>query len=436
MHITAAGQDTFLSELIRLMAAAEQAQSRYVRFADRLARYYSPAVHLLAGSTLVGWLLLGHGWHDALMAAVAVLIITCPCALGLAIPAVQVVASGVLFRRGVMIKNGAALEKMAEIDTVIFDKTGTLTLGNPAMVGPRQSRPETLAVAAGLAQESRHPLSRALVAAARARGIAPEKLDSIAEYPGLGLMGMWRGQNVRLGSRAWCGFADVTDDEGLLEIVFRVGDGAPVTFTFEDMLRPDADTVVASLRREGIKVEMLSGDRPAAVARAAKALDLEASLSRMSPQAKLARVEEFSRLGHKVLVVGDGINDAPALASGFASMAPATASDIGRTAADVVFMGRSLEPVTLVRSVAVATQSIAQQNVALAVGYNILAVPIAMLGLATPLIAALAMSSSSIIVIANALRLGLRVRRTPPGREMSPQANLSTDTPRVMRSAA
>ena len=138
----------------------------------------------------------------------------------------------------------------------------------------------------------------------------------------------------------------------------------PVTFTFEDMLRPDADTVIASLRREGIKVEMLSGDRPAAVARAAKALGLEASLSRMSPQAKLAHVEELASLGRKVLVVGDGINDAPALAAGFVSMAPATASDIGRTAADVVFMGRSLEPVTLVRSVAIAAQSIARQNVA------------------------------------------------------------------------
>ena len=181
---------------------------------------------------------------------------------------------------------------------------------------------------------------------------------------------------------------------------------------------------------------MLSGDRAAAVARTAKELGLEASLSRMSPQAKLAHVEELASLARKVLVVGDGINDAPALAAGFASMAPATASDIGRTAADVVFMGRSLEPVTLVRSVAIAAQSIARQNVALAVGYNILAVPIAMLGLATPLIAALAMSSSSIIVIANSLRLGLRVRGTPTRCEVLSQADLSADIPGDMRSAA
>jgi P-type Cu2+ transporter len=210
----------------------------------------------------------------------------------------------------------------------------------------------------------------------------------------------------------------------------------PATFTFEDLLRPDADTVIASLRCEGIKVEVLSGDRPAAVARAAKALALEASLSRMSPQAKLVHVEELASLGRKVLVVGDGINDAPALAAGFVSMAPATASDIGRTAADVVFMGRSLEPVTLVRSVAIAAQSIARQNVVLAVGYNILAVPIAMLGLATPLIAALAMSSSSIIVVANALRPGLRVGESPTRRKTPSQANLSDDIPGELRSAA
>ena len=236
----------------------------------RLRSTYSPA------PTLIGWLLLGHDWHDSLMAAVAVLIITCPCALGLAIPAVQVVASGVLFRRGVMIKNGAALGKDGRDRHSRFRQDGNAHAGQsgdgraPGSLGRNARRSPS-----GLAQESRHPLSRALVAAARARGIAPEKLGSIAEYPGLGLMGVWRGQSVRLGSRAWCGFADVTDDEGLLEIVFRVGDGAPVTFTFEDMLRPDADTVVASLRREGIKVEMLSGDRPAAVARAARALDLD-----------------------------------------------------------------------------------------------------------------------------------------------------------------
>jgi Cu2+-exporting ATPase len=382
-------------------------------------------VHLLAATTLIVWMLLGHGWHDALMAAIAVLIITCPCALGLAIPAVQVVASGALFRRGVLIKNGTALEKIAEIDTVVFDKTGTLTLGSPVMTGPPAVSSDSLALAAGLARESRHPLSRALVAAAAARGIEPLSLDSVTEHPGFGLLATQQGQSVRLGSRAWCGVAAVGDDKGLLEIVLRIGDGLPVIFSFEDSIRPAAKATIAGLRGEGIAVEVLSGDRAAAVERAANELGIHTVFSQMSPQAKLAHVDQLAGAGRKALVVGDGINDAPALAAGFVSMAPATASDVGRTAADVVFMGQSLAPVGWLRAVSVASQAIARQNIVLALGYNLLAVPIAMLGLVTPLIAALAMSSSSILVIANALRLGWQVKGLP-GSEARIDASHST----------
>ena len=211
---------------------------------------------------------------------------------------------------------------------------------------------------------------------------------------------------VRLGSRNWCEVKEDPDDDGLLEISLRVGSAAPVIFKFEDAFRPMASAVIEKLKTSGLMVEVLSGDRDAAVSRAARESGVDRYFGRKSPQAKLQHIEELDRLGHKVLVVGDGINDAPSLAAGFASMAPASASDIGRTAADVVFMGRSLEPVTQVRQVALAAQSVARQNVALAIGYNLLAVPIAILGFATPLIAAVAMSSSSIIVIANALRLG------------------------------
>ncbi len=205
VEVKAAGSDTFLAELVRLMLAAEQGQSRYIRFADRLARFYSPAVHVLAAATLVAWLALGNGWHAALMAAVAVLIITCPCALGLAVPAVQVVASGRLFRSGVMIKDGAALEKLSAVDTVIFDKTGTLTLGQPELVSPLIIDARQLSIAAGLAQASRHPLSRALLRHASQRGISPAQVDAISEMPGMGLAGTCNGKPVRLGSRSWCG---------------------------------------------------------------------------------------------------------------------------------------------------------------------------------------------------------------------------------------
>ena len=416
--VTATGNDTFLSELVRLMAMAEQNQSGYVRIADRLARFYSPAVHILAASTLSIWLLLGHDWHDALMAAIAVLIITCPCALGLAVPAVQIVASGVLFRRGIMIKNGAALEKLSLVDTVVFDKTGTLTLGTPRIAQVPQTSAEMMAFAAGLARESKHPLSKALWKSLEARGIMPAALDNIAERPGRGIEGEWLGERLRLGSRDWCGLSANSQDDGHLEIVLSRANGECVTFALEDKLRPDAEATVTLLRRDGLAVELLSGDRDAAVRRVAAETGIETSHAGMSPQAKLGRVEELGKMERKVLVVGDGINDAPALAAGFVSMAPSTASDIGRTAADIVFMGESLDAVTFARTIALRAQSIARQNFTMAIGYNLLAVPIAMAGLATPLIAAVAMSSSSLIVIANALSLGLaglsRKEHAPP----------------------
>ncbi len=407
VRVTAAGQDTFLAELIRLMAAAEQSQSAYVRMADRLARFYAPAVHLIAAATLVGWLALGLGWHDGLLAAVAVLIITCPCALGLAVPVVQVVASSLLFRRGIMIKNGSALERLAAVDTVVFDKTGTLTLGKPIMRALPAISAEHLGIALALADSSRHPLSRALAQALPPRGIVPRQVEDIVEHPGRGLSGSWRGVPVRLGNRSWCGVAEAASGADCLEINLRIGDSAAARFAFEDQLRPHAAETIRELRKAGLRVEILSGDRLAVVARAADALGIDFYAAAQLPAEKLAHVEKLRAAGRKVLVVGDGINDAPALAAGLVSMAPASASDIGRNAADIVFMGDSLSAVVEARVVACRTQQLARQNFILAVGYNVLAVPIAILGLATPLIAAVAMSSSSLLVIGNALRLGL-----------------------------
>ncbi len=407
IEVTAAGNDTFLSELVRLMSTAEQGQSRYIRIADRLARFYSPAVHTLAAGTLAGWLLLGNGWHDSLMAAIAVLIITCPCALGLAVPAVQVVASGRLFRSGVMIKDGAALEKLSAVDTVIFDKTGTLTRGEPSLVSPLMVSTDTLALAAGLAQSSRHPLSVALVREVNRRGLKPFTVSDIAEQPGLGLSGTFNGEQLRLGSRAWCGVEETSEDKGLLEFAFRRGTRPPVLFHFEDALRSNAEGTIRDLKAMGMDIHLLSGDREAAVHRVADRLDIDTAVSRASPQAKLAYVDALTKTGRKVLMVGDGINDAAALAAGFTSMAPATASDIGRTAAETVFMTESADAVVAAIRTGRRSQKIAKENFGLAVGYNVLAVPLAMAGLVSPLVAAIAMSTSSIIVIANALRVGL-----------------------------
>jgi P-type Cu2+ transporter len=411
VNVTAAGQDTFLAEIIRLMVSAEQGRSRFVQIADRLARIYSPAVHILAGLTLGGWLLwTGGDWHTSLMTAVAVLIITCPCALGLAVPAVQTVASGILFRNGLMIKDGAALEKLNAIDTVIFDKTGTLTRGHLCLVNGSHLPSSTLALAAGLAQVSRHPLSRAICEAARLQGVKPVAIANVEEMPGCGLLGRYRGVQVKLGSRLWCGMPE-SEEQGLPEFALVRGSQAPTLFTFEDELRDDAASAIAELKSAGIQVEILSGDREAVVRRTAQRLGIERWQAGTTPQNKLSYIMSLKDAGRKVLMVGDGLNDAPALAAGFTSMAPSSASDVGRTAADTIFMGESLTPVLAARRVAIATHRISTQNFTLAIGYNVLAVPLAILGFASPLIAAIAMSTSSIIVIANSLRLGFKFRQ-------------------------
>ena len=418
VKVTAAGQETFLAELISLMSAAGQNQSAYVRMADRLARFYAPAVHLVAAMTLVGWLALGLGWHDGLMAAVAVLIITCPCALGLAVPVVQVVASSLLFRRGIMIKSGSALERLSAVDTVVFDKTGTLTLGRPVLRSLPALSADMLGIALGLAEASRHPLSRALAEALTRRGIIAPKIADIVEHPGRGLSGSLHGMPVRLGNHLWCGAAPAPAADGGLDIHLRIGDSTTARFTFEDQLRPRAAETIAALKSAGLRVEMLSGDRQASVAWVARKLAIDSYKAQQMPVEKLAYIEQLRAAGRKVLVMGDGINDAPALAAGLVSMAPASASDIGRNAADIVLMGDSLEAISEARALACRAQQLARQNFVLAVGYNVLAVPIAILGLATPLIAAVAMSSSSLLVIGNALRLGLfRFAPTPRRRD-------------------
>ena len=412
VRLTAHGEDTFLSEIIRLMATAEESRSAYVRLADRLAGYYAPVVHVLAGATLFGWLWwTNFDWPVSLLHAISVLIITCPCALGLAVPAVQVVASGVLFRNGVMIKDGSALERMADVDTVIFDKTGTLTMGEPKLSERGPVSIESLAVAAGLAAGSAHPLSRAIVKAVEERGIEPETVTGVVEHPGRGLSGTWRGRSVRLGSLEWCGVRDEAAlSSDMPQLALAVEGRQPVVFSFTDTLRPDAAETIRRLKAAGLRVEMISGDREGPVRAVAEELDLDGWKAAWSPQQKLAYVEGLAEAGRKVLMVGDGINDAPALAAGYASMAPSTASDIGRTAADMVFVGASLRAVWLAREVSVRSRRLMTQNFVWAIAYNVFAVPVAMAGLASPLFAAVAMSASSIIVVANSLRLGLMDR--------------------------
>ncbi len=407
---TATDQSTLLNEIARLMSAAEQARGRYVRLADRAAQTYAPAVHILGLTTFLGWLATGHGWETALTAAIAVLIITCPCALALAVPAVQVAATSRLFGKGVLVKAADGLERLAEVDTVVLDKTGTLTLGEPGLAEPDAVSRATLGRAAALAAASRHPYARAVVRAATAAGLSVQAADNIREVPGYGLERVGADQRPagaeRLGSAAWCGMA-ATDDEPA-PVWYRGSDGTTVGFHFEDRLRPDAAAVVLRLQHAGLATELLSGDRAAAVEAAAAGAFIAHWKAGQLPADKIARLEALKAAGRKVLMIGDGLNDAPALAAAHASISPATAADISQTAADAVVQGDRLAPVLETLAVARAARRMAQQNFAIALGYNCVFVPLAVVGYVTPLIAAIAMSASSIAVTANAVRLKTR----------------------------
>lgn len=395
--VTAAGPDTSIADIARLMQEAGQGRSRYVRIADKAARLYAPAVHTLALLSFIGWMLAGAGWHEALLIAVAVLIITCPCALGLAVPAAQIVATGALMKTGVLVKDGSALERLAEADTAVFDKTGTLTLGSPEPVDLSVLDTTQAGIALALAQCSRHPLSEALRAALTAAGTVPQRVSLVSETPGEGLSGQWQGHAVRLGRPA-------SNDGDLMAAALSIGTAPEILLRFADPLRPAAAVTIAELAELGLPARILSGDRPGPVAAVAKALGISGK-GGLNPADKLAAIKALAADGRKVLMVGDGLNDGPALAAGHVSMAPGSAADASQNAADAVFLGSSLAPVATAIRAARATQAVVRQNFALAIGYNVIAVPLAIAGLVTPLVAALAMSGSSIIVVANALRL-------------------------------
>lgn len=398
IQITATGADTAIADIARLMEQATQSKSHYVRIADRAARYYAPAVHSLAAISFLGWMAAGASWHESLLICVAVLIITCPCALGLAVPAAQIVVAGSLMRAGILVKDGSALERLAEVDLAMFDKTGTLTLGRPMPDNLGQATDAQRAILLALTRASRHPLSEGIRRALESDGVKAAFVTQIREIVGAGIFATIEGQAVSLGRPS----SEISHD-GLATMLQIEGQEAFVVH-LSDQLRPETAATVDALTRLGIASSILSGDRPESVAPIARALALTAQTS-MQPQDKLDAIARQTAAGHKVLMVGDGLNDGPALAAGHASIAPASASDAGQNAADVVFMGDALSPVATAIYAARKTRQIVRQNFILAIGYNILAVPLAIAGTVTPLIAAVAMSGSSLVVVANALRL-------------------------------
>ncbi|PZA10620.1 copper-translocating P-type ATPase [Rhodopseudomonas palustris] len=410
VRVAAAAEGTLLSEITRLLDHALQARSRYVQLADRASRLYAPVVHAAALLTILGWVLAGASWHDAIVIGIAVLIITCPCALGLAIPAVQTVASGAMFRAGVLLNAGDAIERAASVDTIVFDKTGTLTLPELDVVNAGSVPPEMFELAGRLALASHHPVAAAVARAAQAK--AP--LPGVVEEPGRGVRADYAGEELRLGSPAFCGANAeanqiLSEDPEVSVVAFSRG-GHRVVFAVRQLLRPDAAKTIDALRNRGIAVELLSGDREPAVRHAADALGVSVWRAGVTPSEKIAHIEALKQQGRTVMMVGDGMNDAPSLAAAQVSMSPISATHLSQATADLVFLGKELAPVLAAVDYSRKAMAVMRENLGLAVGYNMLAVPIAIAGYATPLIAALAMSGSSLLVMLNAMR-ARRVRR-------------------------
>ena len=404
VRVSAASEGTLLAEITRLLDNALQARSRYVRLADRASRLYAPVVHATALLTILGWVLFGASWHDAIVTGVAVLIITCPCALGLAIPTVQTVVSGAMFRAGVLLNSGDSIERLAEVDHIIFDKTGTLTLPDLEVVNASGIPEDVFKLAGQLALASHHPVAAALARAANAK--AP--LADAVEEPGQGVRATLGGRELRLGRPSFCAAEQLASDSQDLDpeasiVAFSDGEKSCV-FCVRQGLRPDAQAMISALRLRNIKVEILSGDREPAVRAAARALGVSDWRAGVTPADKIARIEELKAQGIKVMMVGDGLNDAPSLAAAHVSMSPISAAHLSQATADLVFLGKPLAPVVAAIDFSRKALLLMRQNLWLAVVYNFLAVPIAISGVVTPLIAAAAMSGSSILVMLNALR--------------------------------
>jgi len=400
LRATSAGGNAVIDEIERLLEKAAGAKSRAMRLADRASRIYAPAVHATAALTLAGWWLAGASLHDALVTAIAVLIITCPCALALAIPAVQVVASGALFRANLILNAGDAIERLAEADTVIFDKTGTLTLPEPRVVNAAAIDAGLLQKAARLALSSRHPLAMVLAREALQR----TPYDGAVEEPGQGVRATIDGLEARLGSADFCGIAPPAAPAPEVSTICFAHDGRAAVIEIAQKLRPDAVEVVQALRARGLAPIVLSGDRAAAVGPIAQALGVTDWQSELKPADKIALIEDLKRRGRRVLMVGDGLNDAPALAAAHVSLSPISAADLTQAQADAVFLGERLQPVADAVTIARRARRLMTENLWLAAIYNLIAVPVAIAGAVTPLIAALAMSGSSLMVTLNALR--------------------------------
>ncbi len=401
MEATRVGSDTMLAQIVEMVSNAQRSRAPIQKYADKVAGYFVPAVIGIAVLSFIAWAIWGPApaLSYALISAVAVLIIACPCALGLATPMSIMTATGRGAQAGVLIKNAEALERFEKVDTLIVDKTGTLTDGKPHLVSGPSHQDEGWPIAAALAASSNHPYSRAISAEAMRLGIQPATLTDIREEPGMGVTAVLQGNRVRLGRPTWIG----ADAEA--HVALEMSDGRKLAFRFAETLREDAVKICQMLTRQGHTLEIISGDHADAVESVANTLGIAQFRATQTPQQKHARLQELAEAGHKTLMVGDGLNDNPALAAAHASMSPATAMDATQTVAGLVFTGAGLRGVATALDIAQAARRRALESFGIAAIYNMIAIPLAFAGLVVPLVAALAMSGSSVAVILNALRL-------------------------------
>jgi len=395
MTATAVGEDTSLRRVASLVELAENSRSSYTALADRAAQVYAPLVHILALAAFIAWVWISGDIRYALNIAIAVLIITCPCALGLAVPAVATAAISKLYESGFLVKHDTALERLAEVDTVVFDKTGTVTRAGADVDLSAFSQHEKSLIRS-ISQYSAHPISKAIHAALP--DCPTVQLTKITEHAGHGVEAIYEGHKVRLGRADWLG-AEV---EGT---AFQIGDAQARPITLLEKIREGVSQAVIEFQNQGLDVVLLTGDREKAAKPVAETLGITTYQSCVTAEEKHEILSDMADEGRKVLMIGDGLNDTAALAVAHASIAPASALDASRTASDVVIMRESFSDLPMVLNVARSVTHLSKQNFGIAALYNVIAVPVALLGFATPLVAALAMSSSSISVLLNALRV-------------------------------
>ena len=428
MRVTAVGHETVLSQIIRLVEDAQAAKAPIQRLVDKVAEVFVPVVLLLALITLTVWMFMGASFETALIHAVAVLVIACPCALGLATPVAIMAGTGVAAKHGILIKDAQALEMAHRVQTVAFDKTGTLTVGQPRLtnqvVAPGQDTATTLAWAASVQSGSEHPLARAVVAAAKAQGLRLSVPDDLVAVPGRGVQAVVDGKSLLLGSLRWLQQEGLDPSLWAADVPALQAQGATLSalaertatglqglllMAFGDEPKVGAAEALAALRARGLKLVMISGDNRAAAESMARRLGLRPEagevLADVLPGDKAAKVQQLRENGHIVAMVGDGVNDAPALAAADVGMAMGNGTDVAMHAAGIILMRGDVALVGAALDISARTVTKIRQNLFWAFAYNVAGIPLAALGYLNPVIAGGAMALSSVSVMVNALLL-------------------------------